>query len=49
MGIWSGDDYFFCCYDYFIEYVQVLCDLWGMGKSDFKGDFFIMNDCCVSL
>lgn len=48
MGIWFGDDYFFRRYDYFIEYVQVLRDLWGTGKSDFKGDFFIMNDCRVS-
>ena len=30
------------------EYVQVLRDLWGTGKSDFKGDFFTMNDCRVS-
>ena len=35
-------------YDYLTEYVQVLRDLWGTGKSDFKGDFFTMNDCRVS-
>ena len=28
--------------------MQVLRDLWGTGKSDFKGDFFTMNDCRVS-
>lgn len=49
MGMWLGDDYFVSCYDYFIEYVQVFCDLWGIGCSDFKGDYFIMNDCWVSL
>lgn len=36
MGIWPGDDYFSRRYDYLTEYVQVLRDLWGTGKSDFK-------------
>ncbi|MDI6969652.1 LLM class flavin-dependent oxidoreductase, partial [Klebsiella pneumoniae] len=35
-------------YDYLTEYVQVLRDLWGTGRSDFKGDYFTMNDCRVS-
>ena len=48
MGIWPGDDYFSRRYDYLTEYVQVLRDLWGSGKSDFKGDFFTMDDCRVS-
>ncbi|UMX57353.1 LLM class flavin-dependent oxidoreductase [Escherichia coli] len=48
MGIWPGDDYFSSRYDYLTEYVQVLRDLWGSGKSDFKGDFFTMDDCRVS-
>lgn len=48
MGIWPGDDYFASRYDYLSEYVQVLRDLWGTGKSDFKGDYFTMNDCRVS-
>jgi pyrimidine oxygenase len=26
----------------------VLRDLWGTGRSDFKGDYFTMNDCRVS-
>ncbi|ENS5343498.1 LLM class flavin-dependent oxidoreductase, partial [Shigella sonnei] len=34
MGIWPGDDYFSRRYDYLTEYVQVLRDLWGTGKSD---------------
>lgn len=48
MGIWPGDDYFASRYDYLTEYVQVLRDLWGTGRSDFKGDYFTMNDCRVS-
>ncbi len=43
-----GDDYFASRYDYLTEYVQVLRDLWGTGRSDFKGDYFTMNDCRVS-
>ncbi|MCS6056461.1 LLM class flavin-dependent oxidoreductase [Klebsiella variicola subsp. variicola] len=26
----------------------MLRDLWGTGRSDFKGDYFTMNDCRVS-
>ncbi|MGK3140905.1 pyrimidine utilization protein A [Pantoea sp. C2G6] len=48
MGLWPGDDYFSSRYAYLTEYVTVLRDLWGTGKSDFKGDFFTMNDCRVS-
>ncbi len=48
MGLWPGDDYFGRRYDYLAEYVQVLRDLWGTGRSDFKGEFFQMNDCRVS-
>ena len=48
MGMWPGDDYFASRYDYLTEYVQVLRDLWGTGRSDFKGDYFTMNDCRVS-
>lgn len=48
MGLWPGDDYFSRRYDYLSEYVQILRDLWGTGQSDFKGDFFNMNDCRVS-
>src|SRR6202453_1963358 len=45
MGLWPGDDYFGRRYDYLGEYVQVLRDLWRDGRSDFKGDFFQMDDC----
>jgi pyrimidine oxygenase len=48
MGLWPGDEYFSKRYDYLAEYVQVLRELWGKGQSDFKGDFFKMDDCRVS-
>jgi pyrimidine oxygenase len=48
MGIWPGDEYFARRYDYLTEYVSVLKDLWGTGKSDLKGEFFTMNDCRLS-
>ncbi|RVT92355.1 pyrimidine utilization protein A [Rhodovarius crocodyli] len=48
MGIWPGEDYFAKRYEYCSEYVQVMKDLWSTGKSDFKGDFFQMEDCRVS-
>jgi pyrimidine oxygenase len=48
MGMWPGDEYFSRRYDYLTEYVQVLRDLWGKGQSDFKGEFFTMNDCRLS-
>lgn len=49
MGMWPRDDYFSRRYDYLAEYVTVLRDLWGTGKSDLKGEFFTMNDCRLSL
>lgn len=48
MGLWPGDEYFSRRYDYLTEYVNVLRDLWGTGKSDLKGEFFTMNDCRLS-
>jgi pyrimidine oxygenase len=48
MGLWPGDEYFARRYEYLAEYVQVLRDLWGRGQSDFKGDFFKMDDCRLS-
>ncbi|MEO6918323.1 MAG: pyrimidine utilization protein A [Collimonas sp.] len=48
MGMWPGDEYFGKRYAYLSEYVQVLRDLWGSGKSDFKGEHFKMEDCRVS-
>ncbi|WP_174285544.1 pyrimidine utilization protein A [Sphingomonas bacterium] len=48
MGLWPGEEHFTKRYDMLAEYAQVLRDLWGMGKSDLKGDYFQMNDCRVS-
>ncbi|ESK36602.1 pyrimidine monooxygenase RutA [Acinetobacter nectaris CIP 110549] len=47
MGLWPGDSYFGKRYQYLSEYVHVLKDLWGTGSSNFKGDFFQMEDCQV--
>ncbi|WP_431275054.1 pyrimidine utilization protein A [Variovorax ureilyticus] len=48
MGMWPGDEFFATRYQYLSEYVQVLRDLWGTGRSDFKGEYFNMDDCRVS-
>ncbi|MBD0786430.1 pyrimidine utilization protein A [Vibrio sp. Y2-5] len=48
MGLWPGDEFFSSRYDYLSEYAQVLRDLWDTGSSDFKGDYFTMEDCRVS-
>ena len=48
MGLWPGDDYFARRYDYSTEYVTVLRELWETGQSDFKGEFFQMDDCRLS-
>ena len=48
MGLWPGDEYFAKRYDYVAEYVQILRELWTTGVSDFKGEFFTMEDCRVS-
>ena len=48
MGLWPGDAYFSHRYSYAAEYVQILRDLWETGVSDFKGEFFTMNDCRLS-
>jgi pyrimidine oxygenase len=45
MGLWPGDAYFGYRYDYSTEYVAVMRELWETGKSDFKGQYFTMNDC----
>lgn len=47
MGLWPGDEYFGKRYTYLSEYVHVLKDLWETGQSNFKGEFFEMDDCQV--
>jgi pyrimidine oxygenase len=48
MGLWPGDSFFGHRYAYSTEYVQVMKELWETGQSDFKGQFFQMNDCRLS-
>ncbi len=45
MGLWPGDDYYNYRYDYSTEYVKILKELWETGRSDFKGEYFQMDDC----
>lgn len=48
MGLWPGESHFARRYDYATEYVTILKDLWETGVSNFKGDFFQMDDCRLS-
>ncbi|MCJ1959354.1 pyrimidine utilization protein A [Novosphingobium mangrovi (ex Hu et al. 2023)] len=47
MGLWPGDEHFKNRYDVLDEYAHVLRDLWNTGRSDFKGDYYTMDDCLV--
>jgi pyrimidine oxygenase len=50
MGIWPGSDHYNRRYDYCSEYVMIMKELWATGRSDFKGDFFQMDDCrCLPM
>ncbi len=44
LGLWPGDEHFENRYDYAAEYVAVLKDLWETGESNFKGQYFELND-----
>ncbi|MGW8375967.1 pyrimidine utilization protein A [Streptomyces sp. ODS28] len=48
MGLWPGDEHFGNRYDRAAEYVTVMKELWSEGVSDFKGDFYEMDDCVLS-
>jgi pyrimidine oxygenase len=48
MGLWPGKSHFERRYQYCAEYVTVMKELWETGRSDFKGDFFQMQDCRLS-
>jgi pyrimidine oxygenase len=45
MGMWPGDEYYEYRYDYSTEFVTILNELWKTGQSDFKGEFFKLEDC----
>jgi pyrimidine oxygenase len=50
MGIWPGTEHYRRRYDYCAEYVTIMKELWETGHSDFKGDFFQMDDCrCLPM
>ena len=50
MGIWPGAEHYRRRYEYCAEYVTIMRELWETGRSDFKGDFFQMDDCrCLPL
>ena len=50
MGIWPGAEHYKRRYEYCAEYVTVMRELWEAGRSDFKGQFFAMDDCrCLPL
>ena len=48
MGLWPGQEHFAKRYDYSTEYVRVMQELWETGRSDFKGEYFQMEDCKLS-
>ena len=48
MGIWPGAEHYKRRYQYCAEYVTIMKELWSAGQSDFKGDFFSMDDCRCS-
>lgn len=48
MNVWPGDWYYEKRYDYATEYVTIMKELWSEGVSDFKGEFFQMDDCRLS-
>ncbi|NIJ09039.1 pyrimidine oxygenase [Sphingomonas vulcanisoli] len=47
MGVWPGDDHFRNRYKMLNEYARILRELWETGRSDFKGDYYRMDDCLV--
>lgn len=47
MGVWPGDEHFRNRYQMLDEYAHILRELWATGVSDFKGDYYRMEDCRV--
>lgn len=48
MGVWPGDEHFGNRYARAEEYVTVMKELWSEGVSNFKGEFYEMDDCVLS-
>jgi pyrimidine oxygenase len=47
MGLWPGDAHFKNRYQMLDEYARILRELWATGVSDFKGQYYQMDDCRV--
>lgn len=47
MGLWPGDEHFRSRYKVLDEYAHILRELWETGVSDFKGQYYQMDDCRV--
>lgn len=45
MGMWKSENYHDYRYDYSSEFVAIMQELWETGCSDFKGQFFELEDC----
>lgn len=45
MGLWPSDDYHARRYDLTGEYIRVMRELWRTGRSNFKGEYFQLEDC----
>jgi pyrimidine oxygenase len=48
MGSVAGEEHYNKRYDYSTEYVTILRELWETGTSNFKGEYFQMEDCKLS-
>jgi pyrimidine oxygenase len=48
MGLWPGETHYRDRYNYLAEYATILKELMETGVSDFKGQYFQMEDCRVS-
>ncbi|MBJ3778365.1 pyrimidine utilization protein A [Acuticoccus mangrovi] len=48
MGLWPGEAHFARRYEYATEYVKIMKELWATGVSNFKGEYFQMDDCVLS-
>ncbi len=48
MGIWPGDEHYRRRYEYCEEYITIMQELWSVGVSNHKGEFFQMEDCRCS-
>ncbi|WLP89075.1 pyrimidine utilization protein A [Gordonia sp. NB41Y] len=48
MGLWPGEEYFGYRYDQATEYVTVMKELWADGVSNFKGEYYTMDNCVLS-